>query len=108
MNINDLVQFKNRLATNDDFTEEDNEFVNRVGDYMNRMSEEGKKIVLYKLTEAQFVKAINILESTLIGNMTTYNKGFAIMIARQSGELEPFLHTMILSVIGALADEEVI
>lgn len=91
----------------------DNELINQtieeVGEYIDAKADEGREIIVNRLSEERFVKFMQTLISTLLQSM--YNDGGAgafLVMASMNGELKPYTDTVIMAVLGVLAEEEVI
>jgi len=79
-----------------------------IGEYLDEMAYKGKEIIVAKLDERNFVRCMAIVRSTLLTSMIVSGRGASLTISEMGGELKPFVDTVVLSVVGILADEEVI
>lgn len=77
-------------------------------DYMNECSENARKIILERISEADFVRVINeVIASVGIG-ATIENESIGLLLAQSEGSLAPYSHTLLLVVIGILFDNDII
>lgn len=60
------------------------------------------------MDEEKFVIMVREIENLVSSSMNSAGTGLFLAIAKGNGEVEPYLHTIILSVLGILIDEEVI
>jgi hypothetical protein len=108
MSVKEILDFEER-AENGLVSDGDIEqYLSEVGDYLNEKSEEGKSIVLSKMSEERFVRLLREVKRALMTSLLSQDKGAMLAIADISGELNAYTHTIILSVLEILAEEEVI
>lgn len=110
--MRDVLAIHDKIV-NMDFEEacENVEFItegnDRIGDYMNEVSKKSKEIVLEKIKEEDFVHLVNAMSASLAYYMLQRGKVGPVKLIN-SGDMKPFLHTIILSVIGSLMEEKVL
>ena len=110
MKIQDILDLYDRAQNQgtNEFVEKEYDNVAEVGEYMNKMAENGKTIITDRLDEEKFVKVLNIMRATLLSSMAMGGTGKSLVISELSGDLKMYTDTVALSIIGMLADEEVI
>lgn len=82
--------------------------ITEIGSWLNEKADEGEKIILNRLEEKDFVVFVRAVKATLMTSMITSGHGVTLMIADSEDELDPFIHTIFLSLLGVLAEEEVV
>lgn len=111
MNYKDVLEFSSKtkeMELDISNSREYFETIVKIGGWLNEKSEEGMKIVLNRLTEEDFVTFVRAVKATLMTSMVIEGEGTTLLIAEAEGELDPFIHTIFLSLLGVLAEEEVI
>jgi hypothetical protein len=108
MNIKDILNFESRAVTGLASDEEIDEHLEKMGDYLNQKSEEGTKIVLSRMNEEDFVRMVREVKRSLMVSMLSQEQGGLLTMADMAGDLDAYTHTIILSVLAILAEEEVI
>jgi hypothetical protein len=108
MNIKDILDFEEK-ASNGYIPEfEIEEHLDRLSEYLSQKAEEGKDIVVSKMSEETFVRLIREVKRALMVTMLSNKSGGLLTIADMAGELDPFIHTAFLSILAILAEEEVV
>lgn len=105
MNMQSIINF---CEKSDTLSDSDLDVATQIREYASAMADSGKSIVVEKLTEAKFSKTVAVLESALLAEMIANGQGKGILLEKMSGSLQAFSHTLILTMLGILADEEVI
>ena len=110
MKISDLIEFYENVGKSNSLQDFKSNFdnIDEVGEYMNQMAQNGKVIVLEKISEKKFVQAVNVIRSFLLSSMLVSGVGSSLAVAEISGDLKPYTDTVALTILGILADEEVI
>jgi len=110
MKISDLIEFYENVEKSSSLEDFKQNFdnISEVGEYMNQMADNGKAIVLEKISEKKFVKAVGVIRSFLLSSMLVGGVGSSLTVAEISGDLKPYTDTVTLTILGMLADEEVI
>lgn len=80
----------------------------QMGEYLNCVSEKAQAVILERMEEKEFVKALNGAVSALVFAMTTQRGDIAPLRFLLSESMQPFVHTIVLCAIGMLVDEEVL
>lgn len=83
------------------------EFSDKMGEYVNEISEKAQQVILEKADERDFVQAINAIVSTTIFAMLQEGRTSQLKFM-MGDDLQPFVHTITLSIIGMLIDEEIL
>lgn len=108
MNVKDILDFEKRaslgFATNDEIEEH----LCNVGEYLNKKTEEGERIIVSKMKEEHFVRVVREVKRSLMVTLLHNESGALLTMADMAGELDAYTHTIILSVLAILAEEEVI
>lgn len=112
MDFKGIIKFHETMETlqrtGEENVDEITDGLSDVGEYLNEMSQNGMKIVLARMKEKDFVKFLRVSKTTLMTTMLSEGYGNGILMADFSGELDAFLHTIVLNTLGVLAEEEVI
>ena len=112
MKAQDLVDFVNQKqgqSIEEAMSSSNSEIINQMMRYMDNKSEEAKALILEKMSEKDFVKIISLIDSTILAGMTMHNKGVYLVLSKMEDDgFQEFTHTLILTVLGILVDEEVI
>lgn len=107
MNFKDMVKFHEQAKTDMD-TMEYVSIVDEIGEFMNNKADDGKSIILNRMKEEDFVKFLQAAKATLLTSMVTEGRGGLLLMAEASGDLAVYTTIIIMSVLGVLAEEEVI
>lgn len=110
MNMRTLLDFHRRMEKHqvDLESNELDEYLDQTGNYINEKSEEGKRIVLERMSEENFVILARELEGLITSSMMSEGLGVFLMMAKTSGELESYTHTIILATLAILIEEKII
>lgn len=108
MNMREILDFEERAVAGDVDSSEVEQHLDKVGDYLNEKSEEGKAIILNRMREEDFVRLVREIKNALMVSMLHNDTGGLLAMADMAGELKTFTHTILLSVLAILAEEEVI
>lgn len=108
MNVKEILDFEERTIDGKVTDEEIENYLNEVGEYLIQKVEEGKNIVTSKMSEERFVRLLREIKRTLMTSLLSNDEGALLTFADMAGELTPYTHTVILSTIAILAEEEVI
>ncbi len=103
MKMQDLIDFIEK----DDLDGKEGESYT-VSDYLNQMGENGKQIVISKISQRKFMKYMTVLRVALAEGMKSRGQGDFLTMAEAFGELEIYTNTVVLVTLGVLVDEEVI
>lgn len=111
MNMQGLLKYHHEqvnMSVEECLTQNDGDRLMVMTEYAYKMSESGKEIVLSAVKEEDFVKIIDVIENMVLASIMTNGKGKGLLLEKMQGSLQGFSHTMILTILGILADEEVI
>jgi len=112
MKAKDLVDFvdqKRGQSIEEAMSSSNSEIINQMMRYMDNKSEEAKALILEKMSEKDFVNIISLIDSMVLAEMTMHNKGTMLVLSKMGNDgFQEFTHTLILTVLGILVDEEVI
>jgi hypothetical protein len=109
MKIKDIINIYENMDRNDEnFLGKALRETEVVGEYMNERAIEGKEIILNRINEEDFCVFMNVTRATLLSSMILEGHGAQLALLEITGELKMYTDTMILTILGVLADEEVI
>lgn len=83
------------------------EFI-EVGMYFNERAVTAKNFVTERMKEEDFVRLIQLSQSALLTSLMAEGKGLGLAMGLHTGELDGFVQTVTLNIIGTLIDEEVL
>jgi len=106
MNVQALLKYYENVSMGN--IGKDLDEVDQIREYLDKMTDNGKDIVLSKMDENDFVNVIDVIENVVLASMLVEGKAHSLLLEKMSGSLRGFSHTLILSILGILADEEVI
>lgn len=75
--------------------------------YMENVSTKAQDLILEKVNEEEFVQALSCMCATLCSEFLMEGKVSSYKFLT-SGEMDLFVHTILMSVIGMLVDEEIL
>lgn len=108
MNVKEILDFEERAINELLDDEEIEKYLNEVSEYLNQKAEEGKNIVTSKMSEERFVRLLREVKRAMMTSLLSNDAGALLTFADMAGELTPYTHTIILSTLAILAEEEVI
>jgi hypothetical protein len=108
MDMQKMIEFEDRLDADYVGEEELEAYLRETADYLNQKSEQGMKIILSKMKEEDFTKMVRGAGNLIVSGMNSEGFGDLLNYAKLDGSFELYTHTIILSVLAILADEEVI
>lgn len=108
MNLRAILEFQDKIKTGDLTEKELDDHLEEMSKYLNDKSEKGKEIILNRMKEENFVRLVDEVRSIMLSGMMDDGVGGLLVLSNMSGELEAYTHTIILSVLAILAEEEVI
>lgn len=89
---------------------QDQEMENFTGDFgkeIEKNCETAKKVILESLSEGDFVKFV-LMTQKILSTMSIMRGEQAILLAELEGSLQPYTQTVVLAVIGAFIEEEIL
>ena len=108
MNLKEIIEFQKRAEDGDVTDNEIDNHIAKVGEYIESKAKQGMDVVVSGMGEEKFVRLVREFEKCNVTLMGEEGIGAFLMLAGLDGSLKPLLHTMILSVLGVLIDEEVV
>jgi hypothetical protein len=106
MNMQGMLEFQKKVEADliDYESEELDKYLDEAGEYIDQMSEKGKEIILQRIGEEEFVRLIREVDGIVGGA----SESPALLMAKMTGELQPYVHTLFLAVLAILIEEEVL
>lgn len=117
MNLKNVLDFEKKTIEraqaaidSGEISGEGTEELMAVGEYLNDRVEQARTVITRRLKEEDFVRLMRIAQTTLMTYLIVSDEedGTGLLFAAASGELNPFVQTIVLQVIGTLLDEEVL
>lgn len=76
--------------------------------YLCSASEDAEKVILSRMSEKRFVQLARVISGISVTVMMTKGDGMGLLYELAEGELEGFVHSVTLVIIGVLMKEDVI
>lgn len=108
MNLKEIIEFQIRAEKGDVTNNEVDNHISGVGEYIDSKSKQGMDVIVSRMGEEKFVRLVREIQRYSIMSMGEEGMGTFLILADMDGSLKPLIHTMILSVLGVLIDEEVV
>ena len=110
MNLRRMVEFQKQME-NGQISEDGGEldrYFDETDTYINDKSRQGEKLILSKMNEEDFARAVNEVGNLIISSMCSEGYGVLLALSRKDGSMQVYTHTVVLTVLAMLMDEEVI
>lgn len=114
MKIKDIIELENKISNIESFLEilggDSNGTVNqyqKAKDSLEQNALQAKSVLLAKMTEKDLVEAMFAVQSIVVAAIAA-NGDESLIEAQIKGTLQPYTHTLILTFLGILMEEEVI
>lgn len=107
MNMQKMLEIQKRLEENFD-EDEFEKYFDDAGEYIDQKAEEGKRILLERIDEESFVRLMREVNNITLTSLNSQGGGGFLALANATGEIQIYTHTLFLTILAILIEEEVI